>query len=123
MNRRALAIVPALLLCCVGFCQRAHSQTGPARKNSDATVSGKITINGKPAPGVVVGLRPSQPAQFDTTFKATTDQDGKYRITDVPAGSYQVAPVAPAFVISDVNKSWAQSLIIAQGDNVAGIDF
>src|SRR6266536_2327458 len=122
MNRPALAIISALL-CCTVFCQRANSQTGPAKKNADATVSGKITIKGKPAPEVVVGLRLSQPTQFDSAFKATTDQDGKYRITDVPAGSYQIAPVAPAFVISDVNKPWGQSLIITEGDKVAGIDF
>lgn len=125
MNRRALAIIPAVLLCCAGFCQRANSQTGPARKNSDASVSGRITIKGKPAAGVVVGLRLSQydPGRVDPGFKATTDQDGKYRITDVPAGSYQVAPVTPAFVISDVNKSYGQNLIIAEGDNITGIDF
>src|SRR5882672_6410550 len=125
MNRRVLAIIPAVLLCWVSFCQRAHSQTGPAKKNSDANVSGRITIKGKPAAGVVVGLRLSQydPARADSSLKATTDQDGKYRITDVPAGSYQVTPVAPAFVISDVNKSWGQSLIITEGDNISGIDF
>lgn len=125
MNRSALAIISALVLCGTCFCQRAHSQTRPAKKTSDATVSGKITIKGKPAPGVIVGLRPSQyePGQPDSGFKATTDQDGRYRITDVPAGSYQVAPVAPVFVISDVNKSYGQSLIITEGDNIAGIDF
>lgn len=125
MNRRALAIIPAVLFCCVGLCQRAHAQTGPAKKNSDATVSGRITIKGKPAAGVVVGLRLSQydPGRADSSLKATTDQDGKYRITDVSAGSYQVAPVTPAFVISDVNKPYGQSLIITEGDNVAGIDF
>src|SRR5260370_1612072 len=118
-----LTIISALSLCCALFCQRANSQTEPAKKTPDATVSGKVTIKGKPASGVVVGLRVSQPAQFDSTFKATTDQDGKYRVTGVPSGSYQVAPVAPAFVISDVNKSWGQSLIITEGDNVEGIDF
>src|SRR5437879_4140681 len=123
MNRPALAIILAVLLCCTGLCQRAHCQTGPAKKNSDASVSGKITIKGKPTPGVVVGLRLSQydPARADSGLTAVTDQDGRYRITDVPAGSYQVAPVTPTFVISDVNKSWGQSLIIADGDNVAGI--
>ena len=125
MNRSALAIISALVLCGTCFCQRAHSQTRPAKRPSDATVSGKITIKGKPAPGVIVGLRRSQyePGQSDSGFKATTDQDGRYRITDVPAGSYQVAPVAPVFVISDVNKSYGQSLIITEGDNIAGIDF
>jgi hypothetical protein len=118
-----LTIISALSLCCGLFCQRANSQTELVKKTPDATVSGKVTAKGKPVSGMVVGLRLGQPTQFDSTFKATTDQDGKYRITDVPAGAYQVAAVAPAFVISDVNKSWGQSLVIAEGDNVEGIDF
>ena len=117
------AIVSAVLLCCVAFCQHANSQTKPAKNSPDATVSGKVTIKGKPAPGVVVGLRSSQPAQFAPTFKATTDQDGNYRVSDVPAGSYEVAPVAPAFVISDVNNSRGQTVVITEGENVEGIDF
>lgn len=118
-----LATISALLLCCAGFCPRANSQTKPAKTNPDATVSGKVIIKGKPAPGVVVGMRSSQPAQFDPTFKATTDQDGTYRVGDVPAGSYEVAPVAPAFVISDVNNSRGQTVVVTEGEHVEGIDF
>lgn len=121
-NRPALTVIAALLLCCAGFTESAHSQT-QAKKNATATVSGKVTIKGKPAPGVTVGLRLNQSPPANSTFKATTDQDGKYRISDVPAGSYWVAPVAPAFVISDANKSSGQSLIITEGDSIAGIDF
>ena len=123
MNRPALAIISTLMLGAGCFSERVHSQTAQAKKNTTASVSGKVTIKHKPAPGVVVGLRQNQSAPSDSTFKATTDQDGEYRIIDVPAGSYQVAPVAPVFVISDVNKSNGQSLIIAEGDNIAGIDF
>jgi protocatechuate 3,4-dioxygenase beta subunit len=119
----SLAIISALLLCCAGFCPRANSQTNPAKKNTEASVSGKVTIKGKPAPGVVVGLRSSQPAQFAPTFKATTDENGNYRVSDVPTGSYEVAPVAPAFVISDVNNSRGHTVIITESENVEGIDF
>ena len=118
-----LTIISALSLCFGLFCQRANAQTGSTTKNADATISGKVTSKGKPAAGVVVGLRLNEPSQFDSTFKATSDQEGKYRITNVPRGSYYVAPVAPAFVISDVNKSSGQSLVITEGDNVEGIDF
>jgi protocatechuate 3,4-dioxygenase beta subunit len=118
-----LAIISALLLCCAAFSRPAHSQTAPAKNNSNATVSGKVTIKGKPAPGVVVGVRSSRPAQFDPTFKATTDQDGNYRITEVPAGSYAIAPVAPAFVISEGNNLMGQMIVIGEGENVEGIDF
>lgn len=117
-----LAITLALLLCCA-FCPLANSQTTQAKKAPEATVSGTVTIKGKPAPEVVVGLRSSQPADFDPTFKASTDQDGIYRITDVPSGSYVIAPAAPAFVISDVSNSMGRSVVITEGENVEGIDF
>jgi protocatechuate 3,4-dioxygenase beta subunit len=101
---------------------RANSQTKP-KTNTDATVSGKLRIKGKPAPGVLVGMRSSEPAQFDPTFKATTDQDGNYQISDVPAGSYEVAPVAPAFVIGDINNPKGQTVVITESEKVEGIDF
>src|ERR1700726_4325232 len=102
-----LTIVSALLMCSA-YCPSANSQTAPRRKNPDATVAGKITFKGKPAPGIVVGLRASGPEEFDPTFKAATDQDGNYRITSVPGGSYEVAPVAPGLVIADVNTARGQ---------------
>ena len=118
-----LVIIPALLLCTAGFCQRANSQIKSPEKKPAATVSGKVTIKGKPAPGVVVGMRSSRPAQLDPTFKATTDQDGNYRVGEVPAGTYEVAPVAPALVISEVNNSSGQTVVITEGEHVEGIDF
>ena len=117
-----LIIIFAFLLCCT-LCRPANSQTSPAKKNPDATVSGKVIIKGKPAPGVVVGLRSSQPAQGDPTFKAITDQEGNYRITEVPGGIYEVAPVAPALVIVDLNYSTGQTVIITEGEHVEGVDF
>ena len=122
MYRLAAAIIVALVLGCT-VSHRALSQTANDRKNSDASVSGRITIQGKPAPGIIVGLRPNEPAQSDAPFKGATDQDGKYRITNVPAGTYQVMPATPAFVVSDSNKSSIQSLVIGEGDNITGIDF
>jgi hypothetical protein len=81
-----------------------------------------VTIKGKVAPGIVVGLRVSQPATpFGRSLSATTDQDGRYRLTDVPAGTYQITPVAPAFVVS--NNSRSQTVVILEGENVDGIDF
>lgn len=117
-----LVLISAFLLCGVGFCQPAKAQTKPDKK-AEATVSGKVTVKGKPAPGIVVGMRSSQPAQFDPTFKTTTDRDGNYRIVDLPAGSYDVVPVAPALVISEVNNSRGQAVIVSDGEHVEGIDF
>jgi Carboxypeptidase regulatory-like domain/Dioxygenase len=116
------AIISALLLGGAGFCQLANSQTKPAKRN-EAIVSGKVTIKGKPAPGVVVGMRRSQSPQFNPTLKATTDQEGNYRVSDLPTGSYLVAPIAPAFVVSDENNPNGQIVVITEGETVEGIDF
>ena len=113
-------IAAALLICSAGFCERAQSQTKTPKKGS---VAGKVTIKGKAAPGIVVGMRTSDyGSPYEPSYKATTDQDGKYRITDVPAGSYQVYPVAPAFVISDINNG-RETVVLSEGENVEGIDF
>jgi 5-hydroxyisourate hydrolase-like protein (transthyretin family) len=117
-------IVPALLLSVVCLSQRASSQTKPESKTADATVSGKVTIKGKPAAGIVVGMRVNRPDEFSSTYKAKTDQEGVYHINKVPAGSYFVAPVAPTFVVPDSsNSSGGQSVIINESENVDGINF
>lgn len=116
-------IIPTLVLCCACLCQPANSQTAPGKKTATATIAGKVTIKAEPAAGIVVGLRANEAAQFGPTFKATTDQDGKYRIAEVPQGQYVIAPVAPSFVISDANNSNGQSVIVNEGENVEGIDF
>ncbi len=70
-----------------------------------------------------MGLRLSEPGQFDPTFKATSDQDGKYRIAEVPQGKYLITPVAPALVIANADNSSGQSVIVNEGENIEGIDF
>lgn len=92
-------IFPAILFCSAWLVSPANSQIKSNKKEPVATVSGKVTIKGKPAPGIVVGMRFTRPEQFSPTFKGVTDQDGIYNIADVVAGSYHVAPVTPAFVI------------------------
>lgn len=123
LTRCAVAI--ALMLWATGFFLRVQSQTKIIRKGS---VAGKVTIKNKPAPGIVVGLRNSEPSgtPFEVSLKATTDHEGHYRIIDVPAGSYRVAPMAPAFVISNIsnmNDARGEVVIMREGEVVEGVDF
>src|SRR4030095_13825506 len=97
---RAL-IVLAIPFCVATLSQRAHSQIKTESKTADATVSGKVTIKGKPAAGIVVGMRLSRPDELSSAYKARTDQDGVYRIAKLASGNYLVAPAAPAYVIAD----------------------
>ncbi len=71
----------------------AQSSAKLAAKSPRNAVSGRVTIKGKGAPGVAVGVRKSDsPNPFEPFFKGVTDHDGFYRISDVPPGSYDVRP-------------------------------
>jgi protocatechuate 3,4-dioxygenase beta subunit len=101
------------------------AQTADSYKSSKlaGSISGKVTIKGKGMSGIAVGLRrsemfnPSELAQ-----RAVTDQDGNYKITNIAAGSYQVVPSSPAYVLTDTNTR-ARSIIVSEGENVENINF
>ena len=116
-TRQTIACL-VLILCTPLY---THSQTSIVKKGL-ASISGKVTIKGKGAPGIVVGLRAADYIGPRTSqYRATTNQDGNYRITNVPAGSYQVAPAVLSFVIGGEPRG--KTVIIAEGETVEGIDF
>ena len=123
LTRSAIAL--ALLVSHFGFCSVAHSQT--KTKSLGGVVTGKVTIRGKPAAGIIVSLRTPDFSPFaGQALKATTDEEGKYRITNVPAGTYEVAPMAPAFVFSEQANAYGsrgKTVFIAEGESVDGLDF
>jgi hypothetical protein len=122
-------ILFVLSLSCASFCLPAHAQTrvqSKVTKKPTGSVAGRVTVKGKGKGGIVVGVRLTEISpQMGPLRKAMTDADGNYRITDVPAGNYQIMPVAPAFVGTDFNSPSRQgkSLILSEGENVDSIDF
>src|SRR5258705_9734371 len=101
----------------------AQSSTKLAAKSPRNTVSGRVTIKGKGAPGVAVGVRKSDsPNPFEPFFKGVTDQDGFYRISDVPPGSYEVRPATPGFASAEANGA-RKSLVLAENENIEDINF
>ena len=112
----------ACLLVIFGVAVLAQAQTAPL-KEPTSTVSGRITIKDKPAPGVAVGLRlhdQSQPQPV--VHRVTTDLNGEYRITNVPAGTYVMSVSAAAFVLSD-QTGIDKTLIIGKGETIENLDF
>lgn len=103
--------------------QTSLSQTPATSRRSPATVSGKVTIKGKPAAGVAVGLRRMESNSImEVSARAVTDQDGTYRLTNVAEGSYDVNVTAPAYVAADQADS-RKMILVTEGENVEGIDF
>src|ERR1700677_3965629 len=83
-TNRAMFFVLALLV--VGV---AGAKIGLAYADSSATVSGTFTVNSTPVPGATVNVDGQV---------TTTDANGNYSISGLPAGTYQ-----PAVSYSQVN--------------------
>ena len=101
----------------------AQTQVTPKTAKSLGSVSGKVTIKGKGAPGVVVALhRPDFFNPFESTARATTDQDGNYKINNVAAGAYQVSFGAVGYVSAN-NISGFRNIAVGDGENIENINF
>ena len=126
MTFLARATIILVLLVSSGSFFDLKSQIRAEKKATSATISGRVTIKGKGAPGIVVAVVPVSSANRSRMsvgpgYHATTDQEGNYRVTDVPTGSYRANPDAPAFVISA--QPSGTTLIVNEGDSINDVDF
>ena len=116
-----LLLLLGVLVFCFAFCV---GQT-PA-KESTASVSGRVTLGGKDAPGItVVATMGSSIFESKTVAKTTTDEDGNYKLTGLAAGRLTIMPMAKAFVVATggAYKQAGQPVNVAEGETVAKIDF
>lgn len=105
--------------------QSATSEQGSAQAPT-ASISGRVTISGKGAPGVVVNLRSMRFTGRRTgSIKARTDEDGRFRFDALADGEYRLFPLAPALVHANFGL-FGQSEMpvnILNGEEVEGINF
>ena len=113
-NRRAFVCILLLL----ALASLAHAQ-----KDQTASISGKVTLKEKGVAGVVVVAKvvDYNGGWQRARIRGRTDEDGNYRINNVPPGNYQIYPVAPALVIETDQTS--QHLAVAAGENIRDINF
>ena len=120
-----LLLLPLLPLAALGGAPpAARAQSAPS-KEAPASVEGRVTDGGEGLPNVSVLL-----VAFDTgsrprtEARARTDHEGRYRLTGVAPGRYQVVPSAPAFVLPDAQSyPPGHTLLLSAGDAVADINF
>ena len=95
--------------------QAAQTKTGTA------TVSGRVTLKGEPARGVMVVLQ-AQSQGAPNAPRARADESGRFHFTSVSAGRYSVYAVAPGYVSpGDVSYGMrGKSLLLADGEKVDG---
>src|SRR5207247_7808576 len=97
-----------------------QSQTTTASKTSPNVVKGTVSLKGKGIAGIVViaGLANSD-GQRKPTYRGVTNQEGNYRIPNIPSGTFQIGPAAPEYIpLQD-----SRILILTEGETVADIDF
>ena len=88
--------------------QRTLLHSELPNKDSKETVEPEVSQDGShctakapPALSLVFATLTFSPQPLPA-IKATTDPDGNYRIPGIPAGSYQVSPMSPAYVVTDL---------------------
>jgi len=67
--------------------------------SSAATVGGRVTIGGKPAARVVVILYGYGGSTVSGPFSVETDAKGRFKITGLAPGAYEIRPHAYVFVL------------------------
>jgi protocatechuate 3,4-dioxygenase beta subunit len=97
-----------------------------SKKEPSGSIAGRVTLAGKPAARVTVTLSSSdRSAQQSPPARTTTDEEGRFRLQALPAGSYSVGPHTPAFVASGETPlgQSGKSVALGDGEEVEGIDF
>ena len=114
---KAIACILLILSAAICVC----SQTTTPAKPAASSVSGKVTIKGKGAPGVVVVANMQESRGWDRSrYRATTDETGAYRL-NLPAGTYQIIPLTLAFVLE--NQAVNTSVMLNEGETVEDFNF
>lgn len=113
----------ALLLCASSL---AWSSSPAQDPKETGTISGRVTVDRKPAQGVTVVAVPLASNNADgsldlsASLRASTDSEGRYKLEGVPAGKYKVAPLA-AELAGDYNASGEAT--VAEGATAEPVDF
>ena len=117
-SRQAIACILLILSASI----HARSQSA-ADKGPTSTITGKVTLKGKGVPGVGVSLTVLDAGHPSTTrHRGVTDDEGNYKLTNVPPGSYTVTISAPGFASADRSGN-QQTLILNKGETVENVDF
>lgn len=121
------ALARALMLLAVTLgtvvCAMPQALT-PQSKEANATgsLAGQVTIAGKPAGGIPVSLMPDPQTgpRNRPAISATTDADGHFLLTHVPAGRFYVAAYAPAFYSEGEADEYSEgkAVTLAEGESL-----
>ncbi len=126
MRKLFLVIMTMVFVSSFGFAQPAAPASTSVAKIANSTISGKISSKEKPLRGITVNLaRNGQGGGGRNGQSVKTDQEGKFKFTNVAAGNYVVMPNAMSHVpdSSDVTGPFrGKSVVVNDNENVENVD-
>ena len=117
---RTTSVLAAVIVAIVTTTFAASSRQ---TKGLTSSVSGMVTIGGVPARGVTVLLSSAEYQLIERgVAKATSDEEGRFRLTGVPAGQYLLQAFAPALVSTSdsISGRVGKVINIAEGEAIEG---
>lgn len=104
----------------------AHAQTPPANAKPTGTISGKVTVNEKGAPDILVAAQSLDRPVQQAVARAKSDAGGRFRLTGLPAGQYQITAIAPALAPAEQSPGAffrsSRTVVLASGEDVDDVD-
>lgn len=98
----------------------------PLRLHAAATFEGRVTRDGKPVAGIRIAEQSNNDGYrkivMEPMCEAFSDSDGRYRITRLVAGHYNVIADEDTLP-SDVAAASHEDVVAEEGKTVAGLDF
>src|SRR5262245_60780469 len=117
----------AISLAVLSGVSRIHAGQSPATSSQEAScsITGRVTIENEPASDIPVVLQPAA-GSFPLpppVARATTDKEGRFKLTNNAAGRYHLTPLAAAyFAPSEDRVAPGKPVTLLNGENLEGID-
>ena len=125
MSLKMISLIAALVWFSCPVVINTQAQE-PAPNRNSGSISGRITVDGKPKAGLVVELLATETnGSRRPIAKTITSKTGKYVLPNVASGTYDVSPSTPTLVVPNEGSSGqsGRSVTIETGESVKGIDF
>src|SRR5262245_49756713 len=122
MSKHKILLCFPILFLSLRLSYPALAQTGAAKPGT-ATIAGRVTLNGEPAPNVVVALQNPPGPSPSPGIRVRTDGAGQFRFTGVKAGRYVLGALAPGFISPSDQPYGPQGALItvSEGENMDGV--
>src|SRR5262245_55450369 len=119
-----LKLAASVLFFLIGFTSEPQSQIQSKEpKVGTASISGQVVLGGEPVRRVTVTLQDQNNYNL-ADVRVKTENDGRFFISGISAGSYRINVVAPNYIIPGNRQDWRQGRIlnVSDGEGIENIE-